>query len=88
MYYLLVSYQYLYPHKCKCIIFVIGLIKLFDFVYISPKRGRETDKTPVTGIGKVIVQVMENTTYADLKKLGTKYVDNSESVIIIDEYKV
>jgi len=82
LYYLLASYQYLYPHKCKCSIFVIGLIKLFDFVDISLKRGRATDKTPVTGIGNVIVQVMENTTYADLKKLGTNYVDNSESVIL------
>ena len=81
-YYLLASHQYLYPHKCKCSIFVIGLVKLFDFVDISPKRGRATDKTPVAGIGNVIAQVKENTTYTDLKKLVTKYVDNSESVIL------
>lgn len=58
---------------------------------ISPKRGRGTDKTPVAGIvqrdGNVIAQVMKNTTYTDLKKLVNKYVDNSESVIITDEYK-
>ena len=37
--------------------------------------------------GDVIAEVMNNTTYAELKKLVEKYVDTENSVLISDEFK-
>lgn len=58
---------------------------------VLPKRGRGTSKIPVVGIvsrnGDVIAEVMQKTSYSDLKKLVNKYVDKEDSVMITDEYK-
>jgi len=58
---------------------------------VLPKRGRGTSKIPVVGIvarnGDVIAEVMQKTTYSDLKKLVNKYVEKDESIMITDEYK-
>ena len=58
---------------------------------VNPKRGRGTAKIPVAGIvqrnGNVIAEVMNQTSYSDLKKLVNKYVDTEDSLMITDEYK-
>ena len=55
------------------------------------KRGRGTDNIPVVGIvergGDVVAKVMKNLTYANLKSMVEKHVDEDDSVIITDEYR-
>jgi len=55
------------------------------------KRGRGTDNIPVVGIverdGNVVAEVMQNLTYANLKEMVQKYVDEDNSVLITDNYK-
>lgn len=57
----------------------------------NSKRGRGTDNIPVAGIvernGNVVAEVMQNLTYANLKKMVMKYVDEESSVLITDNYK-
>ena len=57
----------------------------------NSKRGRGTDNIPVAGIvernGNVVAEVMQNLTYANLKKMVQKYVDEDKSVLITDNYK-
>ena len=57
---------------------------------INPKRGRGSDKIPVVGIvernGNVVAEVMENLTYANLKEMVKKYVDEDNAVLVTDEY--
>ena len=56
----------------------------------NPKRGRGTDNIPVVGIverdGNVVAEVMQNLTYANLKKMVQKYVDEDSSVLITDKF--
>lgn len=58
---------------------------------INPKRGRGTKNIPVVGIvqrnGNVVAEVMKNLTYQNLKNMVEKYVQENDSVLIIDEYK-
>ncbi len=57
---------------------------------VLPKRGRGTNKIPVVGIvarnGDVIAEVMQKTSFTDLKKLVNKYVDKEDAIMITDEY--
>lgn len=57
----------------------------------NSKRGRGTDNIPVVGIvernGNVVAEVMETLTYANLKEMVQKYVDEDKSVLITDNYK-
>lgn len=57
----------------------------------NSKRGRGTDNIPVVGIverdGNVVAEVMQNLTYANLKEMVQKYVDEDSSVLITDNYK-
>jgi len=57
---------------------------------VPSKRGRGTDKTPVTGIvqrnGDVIAEVMKHLTSVQLRKMVEKHVNEKDSVIITDQY--
>ncbi len=57
----------------------------------KPKRGRGTKKIPVVGIiereGDVIAEVMQYTTYQNIREMVKKNVDLEESMLITDEYK-
>lgn len=54
------------------------------------KRGRGTKKIPVVGIvergGDVVAAVMRNLTYANLKAMVQRHVDENDSVLVTDEY--
>jgi transposase-like protein len=54
------------------------------------KRGRGTSKIPLVGIverdGNVVVEVMRNLTYQNLKTMVEKHVSENEAVLITDEY--
>lgn len=60
-------------------------------IAVKPKRGRGTDNIPVVGIvqrnGDVVAEVMKHTTYANLKEMVKKYVDEDNAILISDEYK-
>ncbi|MCD4792432.1 MAG: IS1595 family transposase [Bacteroidales bacterium] len=55
------------------------------------KRGRGTEKTAVSGLvqrnGDVIAQVMNKTSFTEIKKLVKKYIDMPDSVLLTDEFK-
>jgi len=58
---------------------------------VKPKRGRGADRPIIAGIvsrdGNVIAQIMKDLSYAELKKLVQKHVDEEESLLITDDYK-
>ncbi len=57
---------------------------------IKPKRGRGTKKIPVVGIvergGDVVAQVMRSTTAKNLIEMVKRNVDESDAVLVTDEY--
>lgn len=59
-------------------------------IQTKPKRGRGTKKIPIVGIvernGNVIAEVMNYTTYDNLKDMVQKHVDRKRSLLITDSY--